>query len=98
MNEKESMMHKATRKALDVMIRRTYDGWPPNSCWGVYQPPRKTPAQAAGKEVNSDRKVPTHRARRIPYAAGAFLFYGLCVLRPYMQMEKQCTQKINILM
>ena len=38
MNEKESMMHKATRKALDVMIRRTYDGWPPNSCWGVYQP------------------------------------------------------------
>ena len=24
MNEKESMMHKATRKALDVMIRRTY--------------------------------------------------------------------------
>ena len=25
MNEKESMMHKATRKALDVMIRRTYD-------------------------------------------------------------------------
>ena len=31
MNEKESMMHKATRKALDVMIRRTYDGWPPNS-------------------------------------------------------------------
>ena len=79
MNEKESMMHKATRKALDVMIRRTYDGWPPFSPCGVYQPP-------------------PHRARRIPYAAGAFLFYGLCVLRPYMQMEKQCTQKINILM
>ena len=38
MNEKESMMHKATRKALDVMIRRTYDGWQP-PC-GVYQPHR----------------------------------------------------------
>ena len=37
MNEKESMMHKATRKALDVMIRRTYDGWPPFSPCGVYQ-------------------------------------------------------------
>ena len=40
MNEKESMMHKATRKALDVMIRRTYDGWPPFSPCGVYQPHR----------------------------------------------------------
>ena len=40
MNEKESLMHKATRKALDVMIRRTYDGWPPNSFCGVYQPHR----------------------------------------------------------
>ena len=76
MNEKESMMHKATRKALDVMIRRTYDGWPPFSPW--YSSP------SVGTTV--------------PSAAGAFLFYGLCVLRPYMQMEKQCTQKINILM
>lgn len=40
MNEKESMMHKATWKALDVMIRRTYDGWPPFSPCGVYQPHR----------------------------------------------------------
>ena len=40
MNEKESMMHKATRKALDVMIRRTYYGWPPFSPCGVYQPHR----------------------------------------------------------
>lgn len=38
--EKESMTHKAVRKTLDAMIRRTYDGWPPNSCWGVYQPHR----------------------------------------------------------
>ena len=34
MNEKESMMHKATRKALDVMIS------PPFSPCGVYQPHR----------------------------------------------------------
>ena len=40
MNEKESMMHKATRKALDVMIRRTYDGWPPNSYSEIARPHR----------------------------------------------------------
>ena len=100
MNEKESMMHKATRKALDVMIRRTYDGWPPFSPCGVYQPhrPEKPLPKPQEKKETVTARSPPHRARRIPYAAGAFLFYGLCVLRPYMQMEKQCTQKINILM
>ena len=40
MNEKESMLHKATRKALDVMIRHSYDIWPPFSVCGIYQPHR----------------------------------------------------------
>lgn len=40
MNEKEPVVHKAARKVLDVMIRRTYDGWTPNSFYGVYQPHR----------------------------------------------------------
>ncbi len=56
MNEKESMMHKATRKALDVMIRRTYDGWPPNSFCGVYQPhrPEKPLPQSPESGKNKD--------------------------------------------
>lgn len=52
MSEKESMMHKAARKALDAMIRRTYDGWPPDSPCGVYQPhrPETPPPKRQGEK------------------------------------------------
>lgn len=51
MSEKESMMHKAARKALDAMIRRT-DGWPPYSSWGLYQPhrPETPPPKRQGEK------------------------------------------------
>lgn len=55
MNEKESLMHKVTRKALDTMIRRTYDGWPPCSACGIYQPHRPEnplPEQKDKKQEN----------------------------------------------
>lgn len=40
MNEKESMTHKMTRKAINSLIRRTYDGWPPYTVASCYQPRR----------------------------------------------------------
>ena len=40
MNTKESLPHALGRKALDAMIRREYDGWPPKTQWSLYQPHR----------------------------------------------------------
>ena len=36
MNTKESLPHALGRKALDAMIRREYDGWPPKTQWSLY--------------------------------------------------------------
>ena len=71
MNEKESMMHKATRKALDVMIRRTYDGWPPFSPCGVYQPHRPE------KPLPKPRSPPSRPSH--PVCGGRFLFQNFFV-------------------
>ena len=35
MNTKESLPHALGRKALDAMIRREYDGWPPKTQWSL---------------------------------------------------------------
>ena len=48
---KETMkqhLHAAERKIIQNMIRREYDGWPPQSATFFYQPhrPKKTPAAA----------------------------------------------------
>lgn len=47
MNTKESLPHALGRKALDAMIRREYDGWPPKTQWSLYQPhrPEKKPSE-----------------------------------------------------
>ena len=38
MNTKESLPHALGRKALDAMIRREYDGWPPKTQWPFTSP------------------------------------------------------------
>lgn len=48
---KETMkqhLHAAERKIIQNMIRREYDGWPPQSATFFYQPnrPKKKPAAA----------------------------------------------------
>ena len=48
---KETMqqhLHTAERKIIQNMIRREYDGWPPQSATFFYQPhrPKKKPAAA----------------------------------------------------
>lgn len=47
---KETMkqhLHAAERKIIQNMIRREYDGWPPQSATFFYQPhrPKKSPRQ-----------------------------------------------------
>ena len=51
MNTKESLPHALGRKALDAMIRREYDGWPPKTQWSLYQPhrPEKKPSEPEQK-------------------------------------------------
>lgn len=51
---KETMkqhLHAAERKTIQSMIRREYDGWPPQSAAFFYQPhrPEKKPAAAQPK-------------------------------------------------
>ena len=52
--QKETMkqhLHAAERKTIQSMIRREYDGWPPQSAAFFYQPhrPEKKPAAAQPK-------------------------------------------------
>ena len=54
MNTKESLPHALGRKALDAMIRREYDGWPPKTQWSLYQPhrPEKQPSEPKDQSKN----------------------------------------------
>jgi hypothetical protein len=54
MNTKESLPHALGRKALDAMIRREYDGWPPKTQWSLYQPhrPEKKPSEPKDQSKN----------------------------------------------
>ena len=54
MNTKESLPHALGRKALDAMIRREYDGWPPKTQLSLYQPhrPEKKPSEPKDQSKN----------------------------------------------
>ena len=58
---KETMkqhLHAAERKIIQNMIRREYDGWPPQSATFFYQPhrPKKKPA-AAQPQTPSNEEI-----------------------------------------
>ena len=54
MNTKESLPHALGRKALDAMIRREYDGWPPKTQWSFTSPTalKKKPSEPKDQSKN----------------------------------------------
>ena len=88
MNTKESLPHALGRKALDAMIRREYDGWPPKTQWSLYQPhrPEKKPSEPKDQSKNRLKSNITFYCPLHPVCNGHFfdkkkIFGGKCIKR-----------------